>query len=126
MATAFAATEIVPIHSRGGFALQEGVYKLTMPSSYTTNGEAWDLSASFDYVYGIEILGSTKESAAGYTYSYYGADHSSAKGIAAAGGKLAVYWQTDTATAPSVEITGTTDLTSTIEYLYVRVLGRKL
>ena len=81
MATAFAAAEVVPVHTAGGFAIQEGIYKLTAPSSYTgSGGEAWDLSSKFDYVYGIEVLGSTKATAAGYTYAYHGAAHSSGKG----------------------------------------------
>lgn len=51
MATAFAATNIYGPHPLCP-GIKVAMYKMQLPSSTTEAGEAWDLSADFNYIYG--------------------------------------------------------------------------
>ena len=118
MATSFSFTKIQgPTVLCPG--IKFGIYKVQLPSVSTDTGEALDLSADFNYVYGAIIGSSGAAADHGYYLNIIGTYAST--GVVAGGLSMVTMWNAETAAAlPAV--TAATDL-SAVNDMIVIVIG---
>ena len=118
MTTAFAGTKIygpVPL----GPGLKVAGYKMQLPDSSTEAGEAWDLSADFNYIYGA-IFGNSG-AAADHAYYLNLIGTYASTGCASSGVSVVEHFNAETAVALPI-VTAATDL-SAVDDMFVLVFG---
>jgi len=101
---------------------KKAIYSVLLDDSYPTGGEAIDLTADFDYVFGVAILGNDTAADNGYVIA---ADlPGSTTALSASNLLLTAFWvDTTTDGAPLAEVTATTNL-SAIGALMIEVSGK--
>ena len=105
-----------------GPELKMAIVQITMDSSYPTGGEVWDTSGyDMTTIFSAVPMGDAKADY-GYTFGLTGTRANGGITAHATDTKLVAYWQTDTATAPSVEVTNATDLSAVV--LTMLVIGQ--